>query len=163
MTIYHIVAFFVALALLQGCASNQNHLVLDPVGPPPGRVANEGSTGRLIVYSAFDVHAHFNDGSYKRSYSDYKIFSQDRRYLQPVHNDANGFSKGPKVIELSQGHYRVVARANGYGWVTIPVLVEAGKVTTVHLEGGRTWGPMDQLSTNAVRLPDGRIAGWSGK
>jgi hypothetical protein len=36
-------------------------------------------------------------------------------------------------------------------------------VTTIHLEGSYASWPSNVLATNAVRLPDGRIAGWSAK
>ena len=40
-----------------------------------------------------------------------------------------------------------------------PVVVEAGRQTSVHLEGGIYW-PADVAQSNPVRLPDGRIIGW---
>jgi hypothetical protein len=55
----------------------------------------------------------------------------------------------------------VAARANGYGLVTVPVIVRADQVTTVHLEGSPSWQNRIQLSQSSpVRLPGGAIAGW---
>ena len=69
--------------------------------------------------------------------------------------------EGPKRVQLPVGTYRVVARANGYGVVTVPVIIRADQVTTVHLEGGPSWQNRSQLGqSNPVRLPDGEIAGW---
>lgn len=163
MRLNHFGASVLAALLLQGCASDRNHLVLDPIGPPPGLTANHGSMGTLIIFSAFDSYAHFNDNLYKRLYSDYKIFSDDGALLHVIDNNISGVSGGPKPIKLRQGRYRVMARANGYGWTTFPVLIRANAVTTVHLEGGFASWPSDGLATNAVRLPDGRIAGWSAR
>ena len=57
--------------------------------------------------------------------------------------------------------YRVVAQANGYGRVTIPVVIEAHQTTVLHLEGGGSWPSEAEFNqTNAVRLPDGQIIGW---
>jgi len=62
---------------------------------------------------------------------------------------------------LPAGTYRVVARANGYGIVTVPVVIEKNQVTTVHLEGGGSWeNEVARSQSDAVRLPDGRIVGW---
>lgn len=138
----------------------RNGLVLDTVGPAPDAKQIAGSNGVLIVYSAFDPYAHFNGSPYRRYHSDYKIFTEDGRFLQAVPNDLGGVTAEPKPVELQSGRYRIAARANGYGWVTVPVLIAAHEVTTVHLEGGASWSKNESLASNSVRLPDGRIAGW---
>jgi len=57
--------------------------------------------------------------------------------------------------------YRIVAAANGYGMVTVPVTIAAGQTTILHLQGGSTWPNQAAFNqTNAVRLPDGGIVGW---
>ena len=67
----------------------------------------------------------------------------------------------PAPVELPAGKYRVVANANGYGQVTIPVIIEAQQTTVLHLEGGGSWlNEAEFNQTNAVRLPDGQIVGW---
>ena len=68
-----ITSLLVAAALVSGCAAPQRGLVLDPIGPPDSPSASAGSTGTLVVFSAFDPHAHFNDLPYLRHYTDYKI------------------------------------------------------------------------------------------
>jgi hypothetical protein len=156
-------ACVMAVVLLQGCASSRNHLVLDPIGPPPGPMANSALMGELMVFSAFDAHAHFNDSRYKRWYSDYKIFSDDGALLPVIHNNVRGVWGGPKPVKLRQGNYRVLVRANAYGWITVPVVIRANDVTTIHLEGGYASWASNVLATNAVRLPDGRIAGSLAK
>lgn len=145
---------------LAGCASNSPGLVLAPVGPP---VSNSPavSASSLVVFSAFDQEAHFNDLPYRRVHSDYRILTTDGKLLQTVHNDNGTAVGGPKEVHLPAGRYQVVARANGYGAVTVPVVIETNQTTTVHLEGGKAWGgtaPAKQ--TNPVRLPDGGIVGW---
>lgn len=163
MRINPFAACVAAVLLLQGCAPYRNHLVLDPIGPPPSPIVNSGLMGELIVFSAFDIHAYFNNRPYQRLYSDYKILSDDGAPLQVIHNNVMGASGGPKPVTLSRGHYRVIARANGYGWVTVPVVIRPNDVTIVHLEGGSASWPSGRLATNGVRFPDGRIAGWSAK
>jgi hypothetical protein len=126
--------------------------------PNSNRVA--GPNGALMVYSAFDPHAHFNGSPYRRYHSDYTIFSEDGKLVQKIHNDVGGVTEDPKPVELPSGKYRVVARANGYGWATVPVLIVAHRVTTVRLEGGSSALKDKALASNSVRLPDGEIAGW---
>ena len=154
-------SLLVAAALLAGCVSQQRGLVLDPIGPSDSPLAGAGSNGTLVVFSAFDPHADFNDLPYLRHYTDYKITCHDGKLVQTVHNDDRTRLEGPKRVQLPVGAYCVVARANGYGVVTVPVIIRADRVTTVHLEGSSSWQNRSQLSqSNPVRLPGGEIAGW---
>jgi hypothetical protein len=150
-----------AAALLPSCASHGPELVLDPVGPAPSTSAPAAHTGTLMVFSAFEQGADFNSQLYRRHYTDYRILSADSRPLETVRNDCGTLVEAPKRVQLPAGTYRVVARANGYGEVTVPVVIRADRVTTVHLEGGPSWPNRRQLAgANPVRLPDGEIAGW---
>lgn len=161
MKLHFAASILAAAALLSGCASHRPALVLDPVGPPPFASAAAGSSGTLKVFSAYEQGANFNSPPYRREYSDYRIFSVDGHLLQTVQNDSGTLSGAPKRVELPAGSYRVVARANGYGEVTVPVDIRAGQVTTVHLEGSPSWPNRSQLAaSNPVRLPHGEIAGW---
>ena len=151
-----------ASALLPGCASSPRGLVLDPVGPPLTRPAAAGSQGTLVVFSAFAVHGPGpSEPDYHRHYSDYRIFSAGGQFLQNVPNDAGPTGEDPAGVKLPAGTYRVVARANGYGLVTVPVVIATDQVTTVHLEGSATWPNQTAFtSDNTVHLPDGQVAGW---
>jgi hypothetical protein len=154
-------SLLVAVVTVAGCAAPQHALVLDPIGPPESQSVGAGSNGTLVVFSAFDSHADFNDLPYLRHYTDYRITRQDGKLVQTVHNDSGTPSDHPRKVQLPVGTYDVVARANGYGVVTVPVIIRANQVTTVHLEGGSAWWSRSQLKqSNPVRLPDGRIVGW---
>jgi hypothetical protein len=145
---------------LAGCASNGHGLVLDPVGPPVFQ-PSAGSNGTLVVFSAYDPNAHFNSLPYRRVHSDYSLVAADGTRLQTIHNDNGTSVEGPKAVLLPAGEYRVVALANGYGTVTVPVVVEVNQTTTVHLEGGNPWGSKaPSAKAKPVRLPDGEIVGW---
>jgi hypothetical protein len=151
----------VLAALAGGCVSQKHGLVLDPIGPPDSQSAAAGTNGTLVVFSAFDPNADFNDLPYSRHYTGYEITERGGKVLQTVHNANANPSEGPKRVHLPMGAYCVVARANGYGMVTVPVIIRANQVTTVHLEGSASWQNRSQLSqSNPVRLPDGEIAGW---
>ncbi len=144
-----------------GCASRERGVVLDPVGPPPLASPSGGSTGTLMVFSAYQQHADFDATTYRREFTDYKILSADGKPLQRVKNDTGDLSEIPRRVPLAPGGYKVIARANGYGEVTVPVVIKAGRVTTVHLEGDPAWANPGRLArSKPVRLPDGEIAGW---
>jgi hypothetical protein len=151
-------------ALIAGCASMQTStMTLDPVGPPPTRTPMSGGQGALVVYSAFETHANFYSTSpYRRIYTDYKVLYPNGELVQIVHNDPGGIADAPVAVTLPSGNYRVMAQANKYGMVTVPIVIAAGEITAVHLEGGaNSWPDRPALeASNPVRLPDGRIVGW---
>jgi hypothetical protein len=109
-------------------------MVLETVTPENSAPRNTPAASALVVYTAPDPHAHFDGTPYHLYYSDYEVRSEDGALVRKVHNDSGSVIEGPVEVNLPAGKYRVHARANGYGWVTVPVLIEAGKVTTVHLE-----------------------------
>ena len=136
---------------------------MDTVGPGPGRLADVHSTdGALVVYSAYVVNADFNSRDpYRPDYSDYEILTADGKLLRHVHNDTGTILQDPVIVQLPAGKYRVTARANGYGRVTVPVVIAACRLTTVHLEGGGSRPDRAAFNpTSAVQLPDGQIVGW---
>jgi len=156
------ICLFSAALLASGCASRQNPLVLDRVGPAFAQNAGPDAKGTLIVFSAFDVHAHFNDLPYRRFYSDYEVLSEDGRLLQTVRNQ-RGLTEAPSRVELPAGAYRIAARANGYGSVIVPVMIAADQVTTVDLGTGHLRRNLSMLSSNPVRLPNGQIVGYKAE
>jgi hypothetical protein len=153
---------FVVGLLLPGCAWHRSGLVLDSVGPSPGNRSAASSNGALLVFSAFDPSLRLSDvDPYRKPCTDYKIFSDDGKLVRAVHNDSETMLEGPVLVELPVGTYRVVARANGYGLVTVPVPILTKRTTTVHLEGGASWPDQNAIAhSNPVRLPDGQIIGW---
>ncbi len=115
-----------------------------------------------MVYSAYDVHAgYLNRDPRNPVHSDYKILAADGKLLRTVHNDSGTIFQDPARVDLPAGQYQVVARANGYGNVTVPVVIEAHRTTMLHLDGDAAWTPGAAFNqNNAVRLPDGQIVGW---
>lgn len=137
--------------------------MLDPVGPSVSSSKTKNSTnGTLTVYSAYEVNADFNARDPNRpEYSDYKICRPDGMLLQRVHNNSGTILQGVVPVVLPAGKYQVEARANGYGFVIVPVIIKANQNTVLHLEGGGFWPDESVFNqTNAVRLPDGFIVGW---
>lgn len=145
-----------AAVLLAGCATSKSGMTIDTVGPVLGQSAVIGLTkGTLVVYSAYDVNAGFNNrDSRKPVYSDYDIQASDGKSLQTVHNNSGTILQDAVEVGLPPGKYRVKAFANGYeGRVTVPVIIEAGRTTMIHLEGGDFWPDESVFNqTNAVRF-----------
>jgi hypothetical protein len=163
MKTYFTLMLIMAAAFLSGCAAGRNGMALDTVGPPLSQPTAANSTnGTLVVYSAYEVNADFNSRDPNRpEYSDYRILTNGGKLLQRVHNDSGTAIQDPVAVGLPPGKYRVSARANGYGYVTIPVIIETQQTTILHLEGGSSWPDESAFNqTNAVRLPDGQIIGW---
>ena len=152
----------VGATFLSGCVSSPNGLVLNPVGPAPGGSFGTGTSGMLQVYSALDSAPDFNNSPYRSRYSDYKVYSADGTELvKAVRNDTGKLIEGPPRIDLAVGRYRVIARANGYGEVTVPVVIKPNQTTAIHLEGSHWWPKSSQIfDANPVRLPSGQIVGW---
>ena len=151
---------FAALGLSAGCATHDQHLVLEPVGPSAEPAPAAGTNGSLVVYSAFDGHlTAASDGDHQR-HSDYRLLAAGEDRPRRIHNDSGTVWEGPVPVLLPPGSYRVIAPANGYGTVTVPVVIAPGRVTTVHLEGGDPWpNRLSFTASNAVHLPDGQIVG----
>jgi hypothetical protein len=149
--------------LLVSCATGNSGITLDTVGPVPTQSAAISSTnGTLVVYSAYEVNADYNSRDpYRPEYSDYKIFTTDGKLLQKVHNNSGTILQDPMSVELQPGKYRVIARVNGYGYVTVPIIIAPQQNTILHLEGGGFW-PNESVFNqyNAVCLPDGQVIGW---
>ena len=148
-------------ALLSGCAAPRSGLVLAPVGPSVSESAPITSPCTLVVFSAYDPLAHFNRLPERYVFTDYTILSDNGQLLQKVQNDRGGLLGEPKPVELSPGRYRVVARANGYGTVTVPVVIVAHQTTRVHLEGanGEARSAEAIPAAQTVRLPRGEFVG----
>jgi hypothetical protein len=149
--------------LLAGCVTPPKSLVLDTVGPAPSAAKNtDEANGNLTVYTAYQASADFNSRDpYRREYTDYKILRPDGTIEKQVHNSSGSILQRPQQVALPSGNYRVVAQANSYGEVIVPVMIAGGQDTLVHLEGGFWWPNQHVFNeTNAVRLPDGEVVGW---
>lgn len=146
-------------AFLLGCAG-ERPVALAPVGPPPAMPAPmSGGVGSLIVYSARESAADFNARDSRRpEYSDYAILNATGGQLRRVRNNSGAIFQEPATVPLAPGNYQVVARANGYGLVTVPVVIQSGKITTMRLDRSSREIGLDE--SQAVRLPNGEIVGW---
>ena len=150
------------IGLTPGCTLIRQSAIVAPVGPPPLVPADRASEGRLVVYSALDIGTP-GDSDYARYHSGYRIYSADGKSLRWVNNRVRTSSEDPEVVSLPPGRYRVLARAAAFGTVTVPVVIEAGKTTFVHLDGSELAGGGQTTAIGFVSLPDGLIIGWRAK
>ncbi len=149
------------IGALAGCATAP--LVLnEPVGPNP-LIAPSGETaGKLKVYSATEEE---HDVGFQTAYfqrSPYTIYGLDGREIKHVNdNNRSEFLPLPRIVELAPGNYLVEAlTAVGFGEpVAVPVVIEAGRTTEVHLNGH--WQPPSNAPKKELVLaPAGFPIGW---
>jgi hypothetical protein len=147
------------VALVSGCAFNRSIVLDAAVGPPRPVVESRSPEGRLVVYSGFDVGGGGVDSDHNL-HSDYKIYFLDGKALRDVSNKVSNVIEDPATISLPPGKYIVIAKAASFGMVTVPVVIEAGKTTPVHLDGSELTGGRQTSTNDFIRLPDGLIVGW---
>ena len=155
-----ILLLLVSIAVLAGCADAASPLVLDPVGPEVRHPVQTASQGTLVVFSGVTVSQHSDPTNDYRQYTDYEIWSPDgSKRLQLVGNHRLPFTDDePIPVQLQPGRYLVKAMANSYSSVTVPVLIVANRVTTLHLDGG-VEVDKTRSSPDKVYLPDGEVVG----
>ena len=148
----------VAAVLVASCASAPPTMVHETVGPIPG-VANEEQNGFLTVYSATEWTT-YDDGPLL-SYTNYQIDAADGTLFQEVTNG----DYDPTRVTLPKGTYTVVAWSDTSGEVSVPVAIEAGRITVVHLEQEKDWTEASAgiRSTDLVRLPNGQPIGFRAR
>jgi hypothetical protein len=143
-------------SLLLGCSSPS--VVLAPVGPSPAAPGNTSGDGQLEVFSAVRGHTEGNNPTWYQ-HTDYYIYNEQNQSVKRVDNKVGHYDRAPRMIELPAGNYNVKARAKDYLWVKVPVVVEAGKTTEVHLDDAWTPSP-ESKPTDLVNVPAGYPVGW---
>jgi hypothetical protein len=150
----------VACLLLDGCASNRQGLVLEPIGPVSGGRAGlfaDGGDGYLRVHSAT---RQVNDGGIDYyPHTPYTVYSQEGRHVKGVQNHVGSDDQRPMTVPLPPGRYVVYALAEGWGRVTVPVTIVAGRLTVVFLAGKGLPEAPELPKAEVIWLPDGRAAG----
>jgi hypothetical protein len=150
--------------LLSGCVLLPSApVVTAPVGPNPLAPGIGSAQGRLEVYSRLSVRSDdqnqdSTDPVWNQRTDYYLSDARDSNWRQ-VYNAAGHYSDAPRTISLPAGQYLVEAQAAPGNWVRVPVTIQSGRVTRVHLDSH--WAPpgfagQDQI----VRLPHGQAIGW---
>jgi len=143
--------------LLLGCSSTP--VAVAPVGPnPAGGLTNNGGNGQLEVFSALKGRTEGNNPTWYQ-HSSYFIYDGEGNRLEWVDNSPGYYATAPRLITLPAGHYVVKAQAKDYFWVQVPVVIEPGRITKVHLDDA--WQtPTGTPKTELVSVPAGYPVGW---
>ncbi|MBU6401266.1 MAG: hypothetical protein KGS61_13200, partial [Verrucomicrobia bacterium] len=143
---------------LSACATQP--VVLRTVGPGPTTASAGFGQGLLVVYSDTD-EIHLDQSSVFYIHSSYFIQTPTGHQVKWVKNHVSNMDVTPERVALPAGTYLVVARSEDYGRVRVPVVIEAGRTTEVHLAD--TWKPRQQVTDAAqlVRFPNGYLIGWA--
>jgi hypothetical protein len=147
---------------LAGCATPP--VVLGPVGPNPVGRESGASGGALQVFSRgveqSDDQDQGGDGtSAWYQHADYDIYNLHGKRVKHVDNAAGHYETAPRVVTLPPGRYMVVAEAKGGLRVKVPVNIERGRMSRIHLDG--RWNPPAGAPRDEwVSLPSGSPVGW---
>jgi len=144
------------ISLPIGCASTP--LAFDPVGPDPHGSESMSSDGELLVFSSLVGRSEGNNPTWHQ-HTSYYIYDLDGRQVKHVHNSIGYYAKAPLPVDLPAGSYLVKAKASGYFWVDVPVTIERGRTTEVHLDDN--WQlPVETSDRELVKMPNDNLVGW---
>ena len=115
------------------------------------------AAGILVVYSA--TYASTLEESEYPAHTDYTVATPSDTVIERVSNRTGSFDKHPASVKLPSGEYHVRAQYNRGGFVTVSVVIETGKVTTLNLDGSPI-PPGDSAASVAIHGPDGAVIGW---
>ncbi len=146
--------------ILAGCSTSP--IALAPVGPNPAGVTDTNLTGELEVYSALQTCRDGNEFDVNppwHQHTDYTLYNMAGRRIRHVFNNIGHYDEAPRVIPLPPAKYLVKAQAKGYLEVVVPVLIQAGHTTRVHLDD--KWKLSPEISkAEIVSVPNGYPVGW---
>ncbi|MGD0613874.1 MAG: hypothetical protein ABSA69_00345, partial [Verrucomicrobiota bacterium] len=122
-------------------------------------IAGSASTGQLQVFSALQGRSEGDDPAWFQ-HTGYTVCTPSGKTLLRVNNTAGYYEKAPRSITLPEGRYLVKAQAKDYLRVHVPVVIERGRITRVHLDDA--WAlPATSKETEVVSVPAGYPVGWS--
>jgi hypothetical protein len=140
---------------LIGCASPRALTLAQPVGPGN---SGTGRMGALQVFTATETHLD-GDNTYYYPHSSYLVYNRQGQKVKFVPNHVGTMDEESTVVLLPPGSYVVLADAEGYGRVRIPVVLKPNRTTVLHLERG--WKPpANAKPSELARMPDGQAIGW---
>ena len=139
-------------------------LALAPIGPNSTVRSSGGIEGYLQVFSATQKSAPVvSDDSWLLDlHTGYDIYGQSGKESRFVPNHMSNLDTSADTVTLLAGTYNIVAESTWYGLVTVPVFIQEGKTTAVHLDNN--WFPSSNTSAGKlVFLSNGEAAGWSSE
>jgi hypothetical protein len=144
------------VSLLVGCSSTP--VALAPVGPNPVDIESMDSKGALQVFSSLTGRSEGDNPTWHK-HTEYYIYNLHGKLLKHVDNTIGHYENAPRPVALPAGRYLVKAHAKDYFWVNVPVTIERGRTTRVHLDDN--WKlPANTPKTELVSMPNGNPVGW---
>jgi hypothetical protein len=147
------------VVVLGGCVSKP--VALAPVGPAAGAPTSSSGSGSLEVFSSTEksMPTDSEDHWVFDLPTGYEIYDSLGKEYKYVANHLDNMDESPDMVQLPAGHYTVEARSKCCGVVTVPVIIEKGKTTVVHLDDN--WGPPKGTPQDKIVFqPDGSAVGW---
>jgi hypothetical protein len=147
---------------LSGCVTPP--VVLAPVGPNPDGHFNNDRRGDLQVFTRMveqnDDQNQGGDGTSDwQQHTDYNIYDLHGKPVKHVANATGHYAETPERIVLPAGRYLVKAEAKDHFWVKVPVTIDIGRTTRVHLDDN--WKPPGNAPKgDLVTMPSGSPVGW---
>jgi hypothetical protein len=150
-------AVLTAAGMFASCATTP--VQLSAVGPEPPVIHSAFGEGSLVVFSDTEAKR-LDKGLPFYVHKSYLVEDQNGKILRWVPNHLGDMDQSPQRVTLPAGAFQIVADSTGYGRVRVPVVIEPGRTTEVHLDGN--WKSSDQPSnaSDLVRLPNAEIVGW---
>ncbi len=144
------------LSLMTVCCAPGPPVVLEPVGPTPQGKAT--ANGILKIYTPTEELG--NEGPV--CFTGYRIYSSDGSLFKNVRTNGriSIASEEPTAVMLPEGTYLVEARAEKFPVVKVPVVIEDGRLTVVHLQWQSSRSLPRSDESHWVKLPDGQVVGW---
>jgi hypothetical protein len=153
-----VIATGLLAVLLAGCNTPRGHLVLDKVGPQDPRGSVSRGSGQLQVFS--ESQQYNSGGIFYYVHTPYWVYSTNGTKVRAVQNHVGETDSAPMRILLPAGEYHVIARAERYGLVTIPTIIEGNRLTQIFLDGAGLPGAKAEAPSKLVFLPGGPAIGF---
>ncbi len=148
--------WLVGLAGVAGCATSAPLASVGGASPQP-RCSAPATSGSLVVYSA--TYAQTLEQFEYPAHTNYTVATTRDEVLERVANNTGSFGAYPAAVTLPCGNYHVRAQYGRGRFVVVPIAIHAGKTTVLDLDG-EPLSPEVARTKEAIRLPDGEIAGW---
>lgn len=152
------------LTLATACAlTSKPAVVVGPVGPGPeaNRKGAAPATGDGFLEVRTAMRTYTSDRQAYQLHTAYGIYTADGTRFKSIQNARSINTPEPQVVPLPPGTYDIQAWADGLILVKVSIVIESRRLTRVNLEAGDTILAEKAKPEQLVRLPDGRIIGWS--
>jgi hypothetical protein len=152
--------FILCLGLfaLAGCATQKGQLVVGTVGPQNPRGSTSGGFGQLQVFTQTVQN---NDGGVVYPiHTTYWIYTTNGFKVKAVLNHVGPNDMSPMVVVIPAGTYNVIARADRYGIITVPTVIEGNRMTQIYLDSTGFPGVLGENPAKLVYLPGGPAIGY---